>query len=342
MTTLILANYKAETVSEGLLIHDVELSRETTKETRPDFIRDLTVDTFKQFLTHYNRRVEAGKVGAFVLLNHGGPGVGRILNLRIAGKELIADILVTHPDVIRKIEAGELTERSIEWGWSEEDAQLKGIALLSGDFGQDSEGWADLTVDVTKEELALEFEDATISMKYQQGPTKVTNTKESKMALSPEDLEQIASMIAEAMSTKVEDPAIEDEDDDPINEEKLAKALKEVAKQKLDITVDGYVRNLVSKGYTNTKHLKASFAKFGDNEMAMGVEYTRLMEKANEDITLEMEKSYEAPKLEDTLKAEHTAYCAKHDSKIDFDTFSTICQGKNKADLTGKVINSIN
>jgi len=341
MPELITANYKAEKTAEGLLIKNVELSKETTQEQRPDFLRDLTVDTFEQFLVHYNRRVEAGKVGAFVLLNHGGPGVGRILNLHISGKELVADILITNPDVIRMVEAGELTERSIEWGWSEEDAQLKGISLLSGDFGQDSEGWADLTVDVTKEQLEEEFSFKTLSMKYKYSPIKGTTHKESKMALSPEDLEQIAGMIAEAMSAKIEDPEEIDEEDDPINEEKLKAALAEVAKQKIDITVDGYVRNLVSKGYTNEKHLKASFAKFGDNTMAMGVEYTRLMEKANDDISLEMEKTYEAPKLEDQLKIEHKAYCDKHDSKIDFDTFSTICQGKNKADLTGKVINRI-
>lgn len=350
-TTLILANYKAEKVSEGLLIKSVELSRETTKETRPDFLRDLNTDTFKQFLVHYNRRVAAGKVGAFVLLDHGGPGVGRILNLRISGKELIADILITTPEVIRKVEAGELTERSIEWGWSEDDAQLKGIALLSGDFGQDSEGWADLTVDVTKAQLEKEFKLDTLSMKYKV-PTMVTNTKESKMALSPEDLEQIASMIAEAMASKIEDPEIDEDElkeedistEDDVQEaaEKMVAGFKsKMESMQRDTTINAYVINLASKDapYSQkqlTKMFKAKKTAEGMEEL-----FKRLSAMKSGDVQLEIETEWEGPSMDKTLKAEHKNYCAKYNSTIDFDTFSTISQGKNRVDLSNKSINVI-
>ena len=67
--TLIFGNYIAEKTDEGMLIHDVELSRETSKADRPDFLRDLNTKTFEQFKVHYDARVAADKVGAFILLN---------------------------------------------------------------------------------------------------------------------------------------------------------------------------------------------------------------------------------------------------------------------------------
>lgn len=346
MTTAILGNYAAERTADGLLIKNVEISRETTRKQRPDFLRDLDVGVFEQFIKHYDRRVAQGKVGAFVLLNHEGPGIGRIINLRIENKQLVGDLLITNEKAIEAIEKGELTERSIEWGWSTTDAKLKGVALLSGAFGQDSEGWRDLTVDYTAAMITKEFEDfssfqvKTVALAHTLNTEKTekvkTIKKEKNMSLTPEDLKAIGDLFDSKFDSKI-DAKLDQRlgkaelDADPVNTNKVDEALQRIQKRERDITITGYVENLARKGYSNKAHLRKSFEKFGDNLMAMEVEFKRLMEKADEDVKLEMEEQYEKPSLDAELSEQFKAFKENYpDLKITESEFKMVCKGENK------------
>ncbi|MCZ7608506.1 MAG: hypothetical protein M5U25_21175 [Planctomycetota bacterium] len=348
----VLGNYKAErTVENFLLIHDVEISKETSKKDRPDFVRDLDVGTFNQFIKHYDRRVQQGKVGAFVLLEHEGPGVGRILNLRVENKQLVADLLVTNEDVIGMIERGELTERSIEWGWNEKDARLKGVALLAGKFGQDSEGWPDLTVTYTKESIEADFaaenfsEFSCKSLAFTSTLAGVHAThlqKESDMALTPEDIKALTDglkpVIEQIVDAKMQ--TVAKASDEPVNTKKVDEALSRIQKKERDLTIKGFVDTLARKGYSNKKHLTATFEKFGDNLQAMEVEYKRLMEKADEDVKLEMEETYEQPTLDDELSTSYKEFCAAYpEAKVSEREFKAVCKGEHRADFGNKPIN---
>jgi hypothetical protein len=183
----IIGNYKAEATPHGLLVRDVELSGETSRDERPDFESDLTVKTFQSFLDNYTARKRAGKVGAFVTLGVGGhgkePGVGRIENLRVVGKELVGDLLITNPEVQKALERGELTERSIVFSLGK-NPMLKGVTLLSGEFGQDSVGWKDLTIDYAKEFRDDNPEHVGVKM----------TTEATKQDTPPEENEQAGDM----------------------------------------------------------------------------------------------------------------------------------------------------
>lgn len=356
MPTLVLGNYNATKSAEGLLIKNVELSRETTKAERPDFLRDLNVDTFKQFLVHYNRRVEQGKVGAFILLGHQGDGVGRILNARIEGKQLVGDLLVTNPEVIGMVERGELTERSIEWGWNKTDANLVGVALLSGQIGQDSEGWPDLTVDVAKNEVRKDFE---ISEDYEfksvdysdtlsQSSKQNKSEKEEIMPLTEEDMATIAKMIADAVGAKMEDEKPDEEekaDDEEDLESEVEKAAErkitalkaETEKRERKTKITTYVQTLRNNGsYYSDGQLKHMFEKKKTDE-GMEELFKRLSVTSEADAKLDIESDNFPKSKDEEYKAEYKAYKASHpDTTVTEQDFLDMAYGTNKADLSGK------
>ncbi len=340
---LIQANYPATRVAEGLLITGVELSRETTRKQRPDFLRDLTVDVFKTFIKRYNNRIAAGKVGAFVLLNHAGPCVGRILNLRIEDKQLVGDLLITNEEVIASLDRGELTERSIEWAWSATDAKLHGVALLSGKFGQDSECWPDLTIDAGQSAFYKELADFSgFQVKtLRSGLTfhgvksddfvQEIDAKENSMPLSPEDMKLLADNVAQMLRPMFEQLSQKSDasEGDPVNTDKVNEALARVEKREREITIGGYVETLVRKGYSNRSHLRKSLEKFGDNLQAMEVEFKRLLEKADEDVKLEMERTYEAPSLDAELAEQYRSFKEAYPQlKITEAEFRMVCKGE--------------
>lgn len=336
--TLIMGNYNATRVKEGLLIKNVELSKETPKDVRPDLLRDLDVSAFEQMKANFDARVAAGKVGSFILLGHEGPGVGRIIDLRIENKELVGDLLVTNDEVIAMIERGELTERSIEWGWSMKDARLKGIALLSGTFGQDSVGWPDLTVTYTEEFIQKEFQDFTeLAFKTESVQLTLTSVskssaKEEHMPLSKEDLEAIGNLLDNKIDAKLEEKMEAKSALEPVNTAKVDEALKRIQKKEREITVTGYVETLARKGYSNKKHLRASFEKFGDNVEAMEVEFKRLMDKADEDVKLEMEDVYEKPSLDSELEEDYKSFKENYPKvEISLNEFKSVCKGEFRA-----------
>lgn len=359
METMVLGNYKARRVSEGIIINNVELSRETKKTDRPDFLRDLDVATFAQIITNFNRRIDQQKVGAFVLLNHEGPGVGRILELRIENKQLIGDLLITNEEVIKSIESGELTERSLEWQWNADDAQLKGIALLSGDFGQDSEGWKDLTVTYTKQQIDKEFEIST-SFKVQSSEYHCTlkHKEEAIMALSEEDMNMIKSMIKEAvgaMGAKAEDEDVlpeEEKAEDEVTIEEEVKAAakklvgdqtKEIAAMKRNFTIDTYVHALGADDAPYSDRQLRTMFKAKKTGEGMEELFKRLKAATHEDVKLEIERDYETPKLEDELKSEYKSYKERNPSTTvsEFD-YIELATGKRKANLQGKSVIAVN
>lgn len=148
------------------------------------------------------------------------------------------------------------------------------------------------------------------------------------MDLTPEQIQAIAEAVA-----KVSTPAPVA---DPVNEKAINEALAKLAKKELDITVDGYVRNLISRGGYSGSGLKERFEAFGDNTMAMGIEYKRLMEKSNEDVKLEMEAEYEAPSLDAELKTEWENFKITYKSDMTFDTYCQLAKGEGRADLSKK------
>ena len=348
--TLIMGHYTAEKVAEGLLIHDVELSKETTKAERPDFLRNLDVDVFATFKQHYDERVAAGKVGAFVLLDHEGPGVGRILNLRIMEKELVGDLLVTNKDVIGMIERGELTERSIEWGWSKTDALLKGVALLPGAFGQDSIGWPDLTVKFTKEWLDTEFQIDPI-FKMQTGcvlDTLASDTvpKEDHMPLSKEDLEAIGNVVDARIEAKLA-ARTESTGDIEADVEKAAAKLtgerdEEIVAMKRKFKIDTYVQTLSGKDVPYTeRQLRVMFEKKKTDE-GMEEMFKRLSKMSEEDVKMEIERDYETPKLEDELKVEYKNYVTRNPkSTLTEQDYIDVVTMKHKVDLSSKMVHQV-
>lgn len=347
---LVLGNYHAERVKEGLLIRNVELSKETFKSDRPDFLRDLDVEVFKTFMRHYDERVAAGKVGAFVLLNHEGPGVGRILNLRIEEKELVGDLLITNEEVITSIEKGELTERSIEWGWSKTDALLKGVALLSGDFGQDSIGWKDLTVKYTKELINEDFHFDPV-FKMQTGCINATLSvsnpvKEEKMTLTPEDLKAIGEMLDSKIESKLaaaKEPAADIEAEVEAAAKKLAgNRDEEIVAMKRKFKIDTYVHTLTGKDVPYTERQLRQMFESKKTDEGMEEMFKRLSKASEEDIKMEIERDYEAPKLEDELRTEYKNYVARNPkSALTEQEYIDVCTGKLKADLRGKMVNVV-
>lgn len=349
---IVMGNYKAERVKEGLLIYDVELSKETFKRDRPDFLRDLDTEVFETFKRHYDERVAAGKVGAFVLLNHEGPGVGRILNLRIEEKELVGDLLITNEEVIKSIEKGELTERSIEWGWSKTDALLKGVALLSGDFGQDSIGWKDLTVKYTKELINEDFHFDPV-FKMQTGCINATLTvsnpvKEEKMTLTPEDLKALGDLIDSKIESKLaaapaKQPAADIEAEVEAAAKKMASIRDdEIVAMKRKFKIDTYVHTLSGKDVPYTERQLRTMFESKKTDEGMEEMFKRLSKMSEEDVKMEIERDYEAPKLEDELRTEYKNYKARNpQSAVTEQEYIDVCTGKLKADLRGKMVHQV-
>lgn len=338
MNELIL-NFKGVLTKEGLLIENVPISVIEQFRQGP---KSITKEDANHFISSFYLRKQKGKVGAFVRLNHGGPGIGRIVELKIDGPFLSGDLLITDKKAQELIDQGDLTERSIEWFTNTTPPLLMSVALLSGHFGQDSEEFADLTVDIAKD---FGIENPQIVTRLYEQPVsgaklKSETKKESKMAFTPEDIKMLVEALKPTIKELVSENKVEAE---PVNEKQIKTKLEELHKKELSITINGYVDALVRKGgYANSDNLRKNFAKFGDNIQAMEVEYKRLMEKAEEDVQVEMEREYEAPKLEDDLKASYKTFKQNYPKSDTSEAqFVSICRGDMKADLSGKALNYV-
>lgn len=326
-----LTTYKATRTVDGLLVEGVIMAVTGKPSGRPE----VTSEMLAGFVVNFDKRMSRGSIGAYVLLDHGGPRVGRIVALSVQGNQLLGDLLITEAEVADRVEESDLTDISISF--FPEDQVLVDVSLLDNGFGVLADSIPPLLVDV-QQDFGLPA-DKIVQYKYA-APTQTTdsntgNTKELTMELTPEQLEE---MIAKAVEKRLASTPAADE---PVNEKSVKDALAKLAKKEIDITVDGYVRNLVSRGGYSGAGLKARFAAFGENTTAMEVEYKRLMEKSNDDVKLEMETEYEAPKLDDELKVEWEDYKARSGSTMDFALFCQLAKREGRADLSSKPINTL-
>lgn len=337
-----IGNYKAIKTGQGHLIQSVELTViEPTKRGN----LDILIGQAEMFVATFKLRVLKNKVGSFVRLNHGGPGIGRITDLFISEdqKFLMGDLLITNPEAFEMVKRGELTERSITF-----DANmLFDIALLSGQQGQDSEEFPDLTVSIEKEFGKIEGElllkkapVAKISQQY----------KESEMELTPENIKALAEalkpLIKEAVKAEVEISSPEVDMEDQIREQAAKLVAGDTANNaeiKRRLTVKGYVDALVKGGnHRNSVTLKKMFDSLDDNYVAMEIQYKRLNEKTEADVKLEVEEEWSTPSFEDELKAEYKAYAKRTPSTtVTEEDYISLAKGEMKADFGDKIINKV-
>lgn len=328
MTTIV--KYNAVRTADGLLVKDVIMAVTGKPSGKPE----LTTEMFDGFVSNFTKRLDRGSIGAYVLLDHDGPRVGRIVSLTHVGDELLGDLLITEESIANRVEEADLSDISISFFPG--DMILVDVSLLDNAFGALSDEIPPFLVDV-QQEFGLSA-DTKVEYKYQAvivpsdkgtsdkaGSTK-QNSKDIIMDLTPEQLQK---MIEDAVAKATTPAPVAD----PVNEKAIAEALAKLAKKDLDITVDGYVRNLVRGGYA-LAGLKESFEKFGTNTMAMEVEYKRLMEKSTDEVKLEMEAEYEAPKLDDELKTGWEDYKEMYKSDMSFATFCELAKGEGRADLS--------
>ena len=335
-----IGNYKATQVEQGLLINDVELSVIEAAQTGP---LDVTIEHAERLVATFKLRQLKRKVGAFVRLNHGGPGIGQILDLRISDDKnfLVGDLLVSNPDAFEMVKRGELTERSITF----DKNRLFDISLLSGSEGQDSEEFDDLTVDIEKEFGKIEGE--LLVKKSNINSTSIH--KEPDMALSKEDILALAEALKPTITAAVQ---AEIEKSAPVSDEaaveaQAAKLIEgdraQLAELKRKQTVKGYVDSLVRGGnHLNSFSLSKIFEALGDNYKAMEIEYKRLSEKKYEDIKLEVEKEWETPTFEQELAVEYKNYKAHSpNSTVSEEDYVKLAKGGFKADLSNKKITKV-
>lgn len=321
MPTL-LNNFTAETTADGyMLIKGVEIS---VIELEQFNSQAITEEIAKDFVATFKLRQQKGKVGAFVRLNHKGPGIGRMVDLYIDGPYLKADLLITSRSAMAAIERGDLTERSIEYYL--EPNMLTAVALLSGAMGADSEEFRDLTVTIDEtKEFGLAPHDNGLLTKYLVGTKQ---QKDQPMALSKEDLEAIGNLVDSKIAARFsKDPLDIESEVREAGEKAISAERQELQKQKRELTVKGHVDALLRQRVPYTRgQLVKMFEKFGDNFMAMEVEYKRLAQQTTEDASLEVEKEFGG---DVDLQAEFKEYRENNpESKMSFSRFADVVNRK--------------
>lgn len=335
-----IGNYKAVQTEMGLLIKAVELSViELMKASDTDVLEEHA----ERLVATFKLRQLKNKVGAFVRLNHGGPGIGQILDLSISEDKnfLIGDLLITNPDAFEMVKRGELTERSITF----DDNRLFDVSLLSGGEGVDSEEFNDLTVDIEKEFGKIEGE--LLIKKFPTSNIIQQNQRNNTMALTQEDIQALAEAmkpaIKEAVKAEIDKSAPVEDIENQVEEQasKLIEDDKKVlAEMKRQQTIRGYVDALVRGGnHLNSVSLTKMFEALGDNYKAMEIEYKRLSEKAHQDIKLEIEQEWEAPSFDEELKVEYKNYKARTpDTTVSEEDYIKLAKKQFSVDLSNKTV----
>lgn len=286
-----LKNYKGKMTENGLLVKGVELSVIEVEKFGPTAI---TQKEAEQFVAGFKLRQAKQKVGAFVRLNHGGPGIGKITDLYVDGPFIKGDLLITNPKAIKKIEAGDLTERSIEWA----KGMFTAVALLDGGMGVDSEEFRDFTVDIEKE---FGLSAAPLTKQFKQ---------EKEVALTPEDIEMIKGLIADALESQdTPAPAVESEDVEEEVQVAVEKAMSEHRKAleetKAKHEVDTYVMALSTDDMIYTPNQLRKMFNAKSTEEGREELFKRLKLMTKEDIKVEIERDFEKPSAEKILREEY-------------------------------------
>lgn len=290
MTTA--TRYKASKTSDGLLIKDVVLAVTGNVHSRGI---ELTEDLFDKFAAFHQNRLSRGYIGAYVLLGHDGPRVGKITKLSQSSGNLLADIIITNEDVASKVEKADLTDISITFSM---DGILADVSLLDNTIGQLADKIPALLVD-TKEEFGIEADSL---VKF-----ALPRIKEIKMALTPEDMEQIASLVNKIMDERMGDGGDKPTEDvemaiSQAADKKLAARMKQLEEKERELEIASYVAALSSKTGHNEVTLRRIFKDIKTEE-GRKIKFESLMKQ--EDAKADIETQYSKPTIEKALRQEY-------------------------------------
>lgn len=294
--------YTSRQTDDGLLVESVVLAVEG--EVRGRGV-ELTRKMFKDFTEHFNSRKARGYTGAFVLLNHDGPKVGKIVNLSDQEGELLADILIKDESVAARVKSADLTDISITFSPSE--GILQDVSLLDNAFGQLADKIPPLVVEA-EEEFDIPT-DKLVELNYKD----LVQDKEQQMALTEEDLQAISELIDSKISAALDSG----EDDGESGEEleaqieaeadrKLSAMKKELEEQKRKLEIDSYVAALSSK--TGNTYSDTTLRKIFDglkSEEARKVKFESMMKSTADSVKADIEDNFSKPTVEKRLKDEY-------------------------------------
>lgn len=308
MPTKTPVKYQTQKTENGFLIKDVVVAVAGDVKDR-----GITLDEklFTRFIEYFNKRTSRGYTGAFVLLNHGGPRVGKIVKLT-AGDQLLADMLIEDEHIAEKVKNGDLTDLSITF--SAKLGILKDVSLLDNDFGQLNEDIPALIVDAS-EEFDVDDSDL-IMLSYSELTDQRPKIEEKRMALTEEDLAAIGTLIDEKIAAALDNgDATSEEGEGSVEEmateianKRLAAKDAEIEKFKREHEINSYVMALSSK--TNRTYSEKTLRKiFQDIKTSEGrkIKFDALMQQSEGSAKADIEEHYSKPTVEMALKEEYRA-----------------------------------